>query len=261
MKLIMPSRGRGRPSAGALEVYKRGWSYILEEHGLEKGEFDVAQKLINYRRKKGLLPLDICCEDDGRAAEHLEDIDNQAPSVFTVGWFKYLRDHAHEQYAPVSFWEAQDVYLEMTVEKIDLKLLFSSVCKPYPLRLTNISGRNDINSRAAIMSRFKYWEAHGKPIGLLHCGDHDPGGLHISDFLRSNMQDLSDAVGRRTQSSISHRSSRWQQRRAVERCGHAPLKHPKTFYSSVAAEDGLSVPNFIPGPFTEFASQGVKYQA
>jgi hypothetical protein len=30
---------------------------------------------------------------------------------------------------------------------------------------------------------------------LLQCGDHDPGGLQISNFLRSNMEDLSNAVG------------------------------------------------------------------
>jgi hypothetical protein len=29
---------------------------------------------------------------------------------------------------------------------------------------------------------------------LLHCGDHDPGGLHISDFLRSNLADVSVAT-------------------------------------------------------------------
>src|SRR5262249_25894126 len=39
------------------------------------------------------------------------------------------------------------------------------------------------------------WEKCGKRIILLHCGDHDPGGLNISDFLRSNLADLSKAVG------------------------------------------------------------------
>jgi hypothetical protein len=29
---------------------------------------------------------------------------------------------------------------------------------------------------------------------LLHCGDHDPGGVHISDFLRSNLADVSVAA-------------------------------------------------------------------
>jgi hypothetical protein len=29
---------------------------------------------------------------------------------------------------------------------------------------------------------------------LLHCGDHDPGGLHISEFLHSNLEELAEAV-------------------------------------------------------------------
>src|ERR1700730_4722081 len=41
-------------------VSSRGWCYVLEEHGLLKGDFDAAQKLINECRKSGLLPLDIC---------------------------------------------------------------------------------------------------------------------------------------------------------------------------------------------------------
>jgi hypothetical protein len=45
------------------------------------------------------------------------------------------------------------------------------------------------------MRRFARWERRGKRCMLLHCGDHDPGGLHISDFLRSNMADLTAAVG------------------------------------------------------------------
>jgi hypothetical protein len=107
----------------------------------------------------------------------------------------YVRDHAHEQYVPTSFWDDLPVYLQMTVEKIDLKSLFDSVCAPYHLPLTNISGWNDINARAKIMRRFRHWESRGKRIILLHCGDHDPGGLQISSFLRSNMQDMSRSVG------------------------------------------------------------------
>jgi hypothetical protein len=37
-------------------------------------------------------------------------------------------------------------------------------------------------------------EAEGKHCVLLYCGDHDPGGLNISEFLRSNMADLAVAV-------------------------------------------------------------------
>jgi hypothetical protein len=213
----MPRRSRGRPSPAAAEQYERelkrwcdgikqinsrldfkvssrGWCYVLEEHRLEKGDFDTAERLINDCRKDNHLPLDICGEDDGRQAEHVEKIDHETPSEYAQGWVDYLSD-AHEQYCPTSFWDELDTYVQMTVEKIDLKSLFSSVCEPFHLPISNISGWNDINSRAAIMRRFKHWEARGKRIVLLHCGDHDPGGLHISDFLRSNMADLAKAVG------------------------------------------------------------------
>jgi hypothetical protein len=216
-QLILPSRQRGRPNEAGqrryddqlrqwcegiveinstldFKVSARGWCYILEEHGLGKGDFDKAEYVINGCRKSGLLPLDICCEDDSRQAEHLESIDDETPTEFALSWIDYL-DKAHKQYCPISFWDDLDVYIQMTVEKIDLKSLFSSVCRSFRLPLQNISGWNDINSRAAIGRRFAHWEKRGKRIVLLHCGDHDPGGLHISEFLRSNMQDLARSVG------------------------------------------------------------------
>jgi hypothetical protein len=61
--------------------------------------------------------------------------------------------------------------------------------------ITNIGGWCDINGRADIMRRFAEWERKGKICVLLYCGDHDPGGLHISDFLRKNFADLTRAVG------------------------------------------------------------------
>jgi len=173
----------------------RGWCYILEEHGLGKGEFDKAERLINSCRKNGLLPLDICCEDDGRQADHLERVVDVTPAAFAQSSVDYLIGGAHKHYYPISFWDGLDVYVQMTVEKIDLKSLFSAVCEPFRLPLQNIAGWNDINSRVAIMRRFKHWEARGKRCVLLHGGDHDPGGLHISEFLRSNMADLAKAVG------------------------------------------------------------------
>jgi hypothetical protein len=83
----------------------------------------------------------------------------------------------------------------MTVEKVDLKGLFRPVCGEFHVAIANISGWNDINARIAMMQRFARWERRGKQCVLLHCGDHDPGGLHISDFIRSNMKDLERAVG------------------------------------------------------------------
>jgi hypothetical protein len=176
-------------------VGSRGWAYVLEgERLIDKHEIDLAEKLINDCRKNGDLPLDICSEDEGRAAEHLESIDDEGPKEFAQGWIDYL-DRAHQGYTPFSFWDDLDVYVQMTVEKVDLKNLFAPVCAGVHIATFNVSGWNDINCRAAIMRRFARWEALGKQCVLLHCGDHDPGGLRISNFIRSNMEDLSRAVG------------------------------------------------------------------
>jgi hypothetical protein len=144
--------------------------------------------------QSGLLPLDICCDDDGRAADGLEYLDVADVEKMATHLLGYVAG-AHRSYDPISFWETQPKYLEMATEKIDLKSLFSRECRPYHLPITNFSGWTDINSRAAMMKRFAYWETRGKECVLLYCGDHDPGGLHISEFICSNFADLTGAVG------------------------------------------------------------------
>ena len=77
--ITLPRRSRGRPTATAtaqyereLEVFchrlieidsldfkvsSRGWGYLLEEHGLAKGDFDAAERVINDCRKADISPL------------------------------------------------------------------------------------------------------------------------------------------------------------------------------------------------------------
>ena len=175
-------------------VSSRGWCYVLEEYGLLKGDFDTAQALINSCRKSGYLPLDICCEDERRTAEHLEKIDDDDPEEKRLT-LSLTSTRAQDYYTPFSFWEAQGTYVEVLVEKIDLKNLFSSVCEPFHIATTNASGWSDLHSRAAMMQRFAHWERRGKKIVLLYCGDHDPGGFHISGFIKKNLNDMAGAVG------------------------------------------------------------------
>jgi len=161
---------------------------------LLKGDFDKAQKLITAGRKNGALPLDICVEDERRVADGVEEIDGDDVENYATGIIDYVRN-GHVNYTPASFWEAQDYYVELAVEKIDLKSLFASVCEPFRMAIRNIGGWSDINSRAAMMRRFADWEAKGKQCVLLYCGDHDPGRLQISSFMRPNLAELEGAVG------------------------------------------------------------------
>jgi hypothetical protein len=217
--IILPRfSGRGRPSAEAraqyerdlaafckailqikstldFDVSSRGWCYILEEKaGLPKGDFDKAQAIINDARKSGLLPIDICAEDESRQSTACEDIDDETPNEFAEGWVNYLQS-AHKNYTPTSFWENQPNYAEMLVEKIDLKTLFRPVCDEYRVRIANTKGWLDINQRARIMGRFREWEDKGKQCVLLYCGDHDPAGLSISDKLMSLFEEMQRGGG------------------------------------------------------------------
>lgn len=217
MIIQLPERKRGRRSAQAeadlqasLEAFadgikrlranlsfspsSRGWCYILEEHGLTKGQFRQAQKTINDCRKSGLLPLSITAEDDARQTIGIQMVDHQNPEAYAEYAVEIIRSLAH-QFTPFGFWESQEFYVEMLVEKIDLKSLFEPICREFYIPLTNARGWSDLHSRANIMRRFKQHEREGRQCVLLYCGDHDPGGLHIGEFIRSNMAELEGAVG------------------------------------------------------------------
>jgi len=216
----LPRRGRGRPSPSADAIYRanvaswcalileinssmdfsvgaRGWCYILENrNALRKGDFDVAEKLITDCRKSGMLPLDICAEDDSRETIGLEEeIAGTTVEEEAADWVDYLRNRAHESYRPISFWDDRDVYVEVAVEKLDLRNLFEPVCKEFYVPLTNFKGWSDLNARAAMMRRFARHEAQGRRCVLLLCTDHDPGGLHMHEKMRKNFEDLFRAVG------------------------------------------------------------------
>jgi hypothetical protein len=218
MDFILPRRGRGRPTFAANARYEtglkafcagimklrsgldfpvgsRGWGYVCESHNLiTKDDIDLVERLINDCRKSGDLPLDICSVDEERAFDHVQDIDDTTPEE-EAEWIVNWVHRAHCNFWPESFWQEQDYYLQMVVEKSTLKGLFSEDCAKFFVPLATASGWSDINMRADMMRRFSYWEVKGKRPVLLYCGDHDPGGLNISNFLRSNMGELSRAVG------------------------------------------------------------------
>jgi hypothetical protein len=217
--IILPRRPRGRPSAEAgagyrsnvrafcqhileirsrldFEVSARGWCYLLEDDGLAKGDFDLGEKLINDCRKAGDLPLDICGKYSARATVGVEQIHDDIESEIE-SWVDYLRNEFPNKYTPISFWDDLDVYVEVAVEKMDLRNLFAPVCcrEFYAVPITPLGGWADINSRIEIMQHFREHEMAGRKCVLLLCGDHDPGGLHISEKMRENLEELSGAVG------------------------------------------------------------------
>ena len=217
-KLVLPTRRRGRQSAepqaqydeavrtfcadllqiqSALDFKKsgRGWAYTLEQRGvISKGEIDLAYKLINDCRSNGRLPIDFVAADAGRATIGLENLDRTSPQQEAEAIVRRMKS-AHRHYWPFGFWRDQDCYVEMLVEKIGLQEMFRSVCELFNVPLTNGSGWSDISSRGEIASRFRHWESAGKTCVLLYCGDFDPAGFRISEFVRRNFEKIAGGTG------------------------------------------------------------------
>jgi hypothetical protein len=220
---ILPYRTAGRPSKTATEAYQRqleifcqviidfnetldfplssrGWCYHLEgKRIINKNDFDRAQLLINDCRKNGLLPVDICADDDRRAPEGIDDPDGKDYKGHAQKWYEYLLNDLATEYQPDYFANYQHFYIELRTEKIDLINTFRPVCEKYHIPFSNAGGWSDLNSRAAMMQRFKEWEQVGRQCVLLYCGDFDPVGVQISDFIKDNLRSLSKAIykGRR----------------------------------------------------------------
>jgi len=172
------------------KVSSRGWAYLLETRRIiNKDQFDRITNLINTCRKKGYLPIDFVAEEDARAFKGVEKPDQSVVRRFGT-YLKWLQDTT-DYYTP-DWWEGEQYYIQMVVEKVDLVTLFRPVCKKYHIPIANSKGWGSMLQRAEYARRFKEAEDNGLECVLLYCGDHDPDGLRISEFIRNNMRDLKD---------------------------------------------------------------------
>jgi ParB-like chromosome segregation protein Spo0J len=172
---------------------------IGEKVGVDKNKVVKARKKLESTGavspvKKTVGKDDICAEDGARETVGIEKLDDNDIPDEVESWVRHLRDHAQRQHTPIGFWDDLDVYVEVAVEKLDLRNLFEPVCAEFHIPVTNFKGWSDLNSRAAMMRRFMRHEEEGQSGVLLLCGDHDPGGLHITATMRKNLEDLSGAV-------------------------------------------------------------------
>jgi hypothetical protein len=171
------------------KVSSRGWCYQLESARLiNKDQFDRVESVINKCRKKGILPIDFVAEEEGRQFSGVEEPENASPLEYLKGYIQAPLD-CHNWYTP-DWWEGEEYYIQMLVEKIDLKTLFFPICVQYHIPIATSKGWSSMLQRATYARRFKEAEDRGLKCVLLYCGDHDPDGLRISDFIMSNLKEL-----------------------------------------------------------------------
>jgi hypothetical protein len=173
------------------KVSARGWCYLLEQSRLiNKDQFDKVESVINRCRRLGIIPVDFVAEEDARSFVGIEK-QSEGSVEDVLHWM--LRDVLDGQrYYTPDWWDGEEYYIQMLVEKIDLKTLFAPVCAEYHIPLANSKGWSSILQRAEYARRFKDAESKGLKCALLYCGDHDPDGLRISDTIRANLEQVSE---------------------------------------------------------------------
>jgi hypothetical protein len=207
---IPENPGRGRPSKAyrrALEQFAedlrrvnektgfdmsaRGWAYALENAGvITKNQFDYAERTVNKCREKGYLPLDFTAQDDARAFKHTPTGRAPTPDQYLK---TRLEGILSAEGIDPSFWEPQEYFIQVLVEKVDLREVFAPVCAEYNIPIATSKGWSSLNQRGYLAGRFYKWAKRGKRPVLLYCGDFDPVGKLMSDHLRENLADLGDA--------------------------------------------------------------------
>jgi len=176
-----------------MKVSSRGWAYLMEQSRMiNKDQFDKVSDLINKCRKKGYLPIDFVAEESERAFKGIETFEGE--NVYDrfikfLGWSSDV--HSDLQ---IEWWKDEEYYIQMVVEKVDLVNLFQPVCRHYKIPIANSRGWSSILQRAEYARRYKEAQDLGLKCVLLYCGDHDPDGLRIGEFIRKNLEDLKDVM-------------------------------------------------------------------
>lgn len=171
------------------KVSARGWCYQLEiERLINKDEFNKVESWINRCRKKGILPIDFTAEEEGRKFSGIETPHINSPIQEMREWIECSMN-SHRYYTP-DWWDGETYYIQMLVEKVDLKTLFKPVCEKYHIPIATSKGWSSMLQRSEYAKRFKEAEDKGLKCVLLYCGDFDPDGFRISEFIRKNLDDL-----------------------------------------------------------------------
>ena len=178
----------------------RGWCYIMEQFGLEKSDFERGQIWINECRFYGFLEPGFILEDESHEVEGQSD-ESESVEKFVEGQYDmwqtaedYYTD-SWQLYDGISFWEDKDYYLQLLVEKVDLKSLFKGICNKHKIPMANLHGWGSLEQKAVMAENFRRAEEEGKEPVLLVCCDFDPPGLCISEVLEDWFEKYSTFTG------------------------------------------------------------------
>lgn len=146
-----------------------------------KQSYDNLGKLITKARMSGLISwTDI--QDKGRSCRTYFFEENIS-TIFD----------GMEGFITYDMWKRQDYYVEAWIEKDALSDVLSRPCNKYQVPYMACKGY--MSSSAAWGAGQRFLRAHheGKECILLHLGDHDPSGLHMTEDNNTRLDMFSES--------------------------------------------------------------------
>ena len=180
-----------------IKYSSRGWCYLFEGLGLiEKGEFSKAQKAMNDCRKIGFLPINFVAQDQDET-RRFAGIHEAADPADRINKLKEDIEKMLENLPSYTtdYWEGEEHYVMMYVEKGDNRNLLKPVCDEYHVPIVNSKGWYPILLRAHIAILSMKAEKRGLIPVLLLFYDHDIAGLKITNTFRKGLYDVSGGTG------------------------------------------------------------------
>lgn len=132
--------------------------------------------LITKGRNNGLISWN-AIEDGGRSVNGISNHEENDHEV--VSGLEYMLS--------LDFWQRQDTYVEVWVEKEALKNVVSRACRPLKCAFMPTKGYLSASEAWRAGQRFQAARDAGKEVIMFHLGDHDPEGI---DMTRDNQARL-----------------------------------------------------------------------
>lgn len=160
------------------EYKKQGYSLTLRQVYYQMVARDIIENnersyknlgsLINDARLAGLIDWE-AIEDRTRNLRKRSKWENPSEIINSAAYSYHI-----------DYWEGQENYIEVWVEKDALVGIVGRVCEKLDVNYFSCRGYVSQSEMWVASQRLKRREAEGKNIILLHLGDHDPSGIDMS---------------------------------------------------------------------------------
>jgi hypothetical protein len=158
---------------------------LVGQHGYAKTEQAYARlcNMLNRARRAGLVSF-TAIRDDGTSSDRAGGWSSEA------SFYRSVRAWAED--FELDRRIGQDLHAELWVEASGMVPQASRVAHEYGIDVFSAGGFNSLTDKHATAQRL--YRA-GKPVVVLHVGDHDPSGLSILDALAADVTAFCDGLG------------------------------------------------------------------